>query len=91
MIFDVRTIEHVYFLETRKALCCIRRDCFKYFSKIRKQKTKVIVLRPKTDESEIQEIVNKKKEKMFRHFLKTKKSEEVEETILFTYIINQPN
>ena len=43
----------------------------------KKQKTKVIVLRPKTDELEIQEIVNKKKAKMFRHFLKTPKPEEV--------------
>ena len=43
----------------------------------KKQKTKIIVLRPKTDESEMQEIVKKKKTKMFRHFLKTPKPHEV--------------
>ena len=52
----------------------------------KKQKTKIIVLKAKIDESEIQAIVNKKKAKMFRHFLKTPKPEEVHvHSLLLTY------
>ncbi|KER05293.1 hypothetical protein AAA799E16_02072, partial [Marine Group I thaumarchaeote SCGC AAA799-E16] len=42
-----------------------------------KAKTKVIVLKPQITESELKEIVDKKKTKYFRRMLKTPKSHEV--------------